>query len=58
MVAYTDGSSLTLGRGGGIAPGGGETVCHKSQIFDTIRPLDEVASVTVGDIVIPVEAGG
>ena len=58
VVTYTDGSSLTLGRGGGIAPGGGETVCHKSQIFDTIRPLDEVASVTVGDIVIPVEAGG
>ena len=57
VVTYTDGSSLTLGRGGGIAPGGGETVCHKSRIFDTIRPLDEVASVTVGDIVIPVEAG-
>lgn len=54
VITYTDGSTLTLSRGGGIRPGDGATVCHKSQIFDTIRPLDEVASVTVGDIVLPV----
>ena len=27
------------------------------RIFDALRPLDEVASVTVGDIVLPVSAG-
>ena len=29
----------------------------KALIFDELRPLDEVASVTVGDIVLPVSAG-
>ena len=55
-VTYTDGTTqdLTNNAGGGIAPGDGETVCQKSRIFSTIRPLDQVASVTVGDIVLPV----
>ena len=58
-VTYTDGTTQELtNAGGGIRPGDGETVCQKSRIFSTIRPLDQVASVTVGDIVLPVSAGG
>ena len=55
VITYTDGTTLDLtNAGGGISPENGETVCQKGQIFDTIRPLDEVSSVTVGGIVLPV----
>ena len=58
VITYTDGTTQDLtNAGGGIPPGDGETVCQKSRIFDELRPLDEVASVTVGDIVLPVSAG-
>gem|GEM_PF-915318 len=58
VITYTDGTTQDLtNAGGGITPGDGETVCQKSRIFDELRPLDEVASVTVGDIVLPVSAG-
>ena len=33
----------------------GKTVCTRQGTFDTILPLDEVASVTIGDTTIPVE---
>lgn len=57
VITYTDGTTQDLtNAGGGITPGDGETVCQKSRIFDELRPLDEVASVTVGDIVLPVSA--
>ena len=58
VITYTDGTTQDLtNAGGGITPGDGETVCQKSRIFDELRPLDEVASVTVGDFVRPVSAG-
>ena len=58
VITYTDGTTQDLtNAGGGITPGDGETVCQKSRIFDALRPLDEVASVTVGDIVLTVSAG-
>ena len=58
VITYTDGTTQDLtNAGGGITPGDGESVCQKSRIFDELRPLDEVASVTVGDIVLPVSAG-
>ena len=48
VITYTDGTTQDLtNAGGGITPGDGETVCQKSRIFDELRPLDEVASVTV-----------
>ena len=56
VITYTDGTTQDHQRHGGITPGDGETVCQKSRIFDELRPLDEVASVTVGDIVLPVSA--
>ena len=41
--------------GGSMDPHDGNTVCTRQGTFDTILPLDEVASVTIGDTTIPVE---
>ena len=41
--------------GGSMDPHDGKTVCTRQGTFDTILPLDEVASVTIGDTTIPVE---
>ena len=38
-----------------MEPDNGETVCTRMGTFDTILPLDEVASVTIGDTTIPVK---
>ena len=43
------------GAGYGISPGEGKTFCQKGDVFETILPLEDVVSVTVGDIVIPAE---
>ena len=54
-LTFTDGTTLDLSHAGGSSAYGENAVnCQKSMIFDQIRPLDEVASVTVGDVVIPV----
>ena len=42
--------------GGSIGPRDGVTVCQKSAIFDAILSLDEVESITVADITLPVTA--
>ena len=53
----TDGTVLDVLRhcGGSMDPHDGNTVCTRQGTFDTILPLDEVASVTIGDTTIPVE---
>ena len=54
-LTLTDGTTLDLsGAGGSISPENGETVCQKSNIFDEILSLDQIESVTVADITIPV----
>ena len=54
-LTYTDGTTLDLSHAGGTSAYGEDAVnCQKSMIFDQIMALDEVASVTVGDVVIPV----
>lgn len=54
-ITYTDGTTLDLSHAGGASAYGTDTVaCQKGVIFDQLRPLEEVASVTVGDVVIPV----
>lgn len=56
-ITYTDGTTLDLSHAGGTSTRGGDggiVRCQKGMIFDTIRPLDQVESVTVGDVVIPV----
>lgn len=54
-LTYTDGTTLDLSHAGGSSAYGENGVnCQKSMIFDQILSLDEVASITVGDVVIPV----
>ena len=54
-LTYTDGTTLDLSHAGGTSAYGENAVnCQKHMIFDQIRPLEEVAFVTVGDVVIPV----
>lgn len=54
-LSYTDGSTLEIKSANtSVSSGGGKANCTMGLIFDSIRPLDEVASVTVGDVVIPV----
>ena len=54
-LTYTDGTTLDLSHAGGTSAYGEDAVnCQKSIIFDQILALDEVAFVTVGDVVIPV----
>ncbi|MGN8895963.1 DUF4179 domain-containing protein [Flavonifractor sp. HCP28S3_F3] len=54
-LTYTDGTTLDLSHAGGSSAYGEDGVnCQKSMIFDQILSLDEVASITVGDVVIPV----
>ena len=54
-LTYIDGTTLDLSHAGGTSAYGEDAVnCQKSIIFDQILALDEVAFVTVGDVVIPV----
>ena len=54
-ITYTDGTTLDLSYAGGFSTPEEDAVsCRRDVIFDSIRPLEEVASVTVGDVVIPV----
>lgn len=55
ILTYTDGSTLEVESANtSVGSSGGKTKCTIGLIFDSIRPLEEVASVTVGDVVIPV----
>lgn len=55
ILSYTDGSTMEVKSANTSASsGGGQTKCTIGLIFDSIRPLEEVVSVTVGDVVIPV----
>ena len=55
LLTFRDGSTLDMtNSGGGLHPEDGKTICQKGEIFDQIHPLDEIVSVTVGDITLPV----
>lgn len=50
-----DGSTVDLTlSGGGVRDNGDTVVCQKSDIFSQILPLDEIVSITVGDVTLPV----
>lgn len=55
ILTYTDGSTLEVKSANtSVGSGNGKAKCTLGLIFDSIRPLEEVVSVTVGDVVIPV----
>lgn len=56
LVNKADGTSLDLSlAGGSISPEGGKTICQKGEIFSEIIPLEDIVSVTVQGIDIPVQ---
>lgn len=54
-VTFTDGTTEELGSGYGSWQENGKTVVQKSWFFDQIRNLDEIASITVGDLTVPIK---
>ena len=56
LVTKTDGTVLDFSDcGGSMDPHDGKTVCTRQGTFDTVIPLDDMASVTIGGISIPIE---
>lgn len=54
-VTFADGTTEELGSGYGSWQENGKTVVQKTWFFTQIRNLDEIASITVGDLTIPVK---
>ena len=56
LVTKTDGTVLDFSDfGGSMDPHDGKTVCTRQGTFDTVIPLDDIASVTIGGVSIPIE---
>lgn len=54
LLTKTDGTVLDLsGAGGSISPDHGTTVCSKSNFFSEILPMEEIASIRVGGVELP-----
>ena len=54
-LTMKDGSTVDLSNSGGsVRPQGQVIVCQRSDIFDAILSLDEVASITIGDLTLSV----
>ncbi len=57
LLTKKDGTVVDLsGAGGSISPEEGRTVCSKSQVFEEILPLEEIAAISVGGITYPLIA--
>lgn len=57
LLTRTDGTVMDLSNSGGsISPRDGTTVCSKSQVFSEIIPMEEMASISVGGVVFPLQA--
>ena len=56
LVTKTDGTVLDFSDfGGSMDPHDGKTVCTRQGTFDTVIPLEDIASVTIGGVSIPIE---
>ena len=53
-VTFTDGATQELGSGYTSWQQNGKTVVQKTWFFDQIRDVDDIASITVGDLTVPV----
>lgn len=54
-VTFSDGTTREIGAGYGSWEENGMTVVQKTCFFDQIHDIDDIASVTVGDLTIPVK---
>ena len=56
LITKTDGTVLDFSDcGGSMDPHDGKTVCTRQGTFDQILPLEDMASLTIGGISIPIE---
>ncbi|MCB6366510.1 DUF4179 domain-containing protein [Intestinibacillus massiliensis] len=56
LIHLKDGTVIDQTRaGGGIRPKGGKTYCTKGDVFERIVPVEDVQSLTVGSVEIPVQ---
>ena len=56
VVNKVDGTSLDMSyAGGSIKPQDGKTICQKGDMFSEVIPLEDVVSLTVGGVEIPVQ---
>ena len=54
LLTRTDGSVMDLSSSGGsISPDDGTTVCSKTGFFNEIIPMEEIESIFVGGVVLP-----
>ena len=54
LLVKTDGTVIDLSNAGGsISPQDGVTVCSKSEVFSEIIPMEEIESISVGGVVLP-----
>ena len=53
-VTFADGATQELGSGYTSWQQDGKTVVQKTWFFDQIRDVDDIASITVGDLTVPV----
>ena len=54
LLKRTDGTVMDLSNSGGsIDPENGTTVCSKTGFFDEILPMEEIESISVGGVVVP-----
>lgn len=54
-VTFADGTTQEIGSGYGSWQKDGKTVVQKTCFFDQIRDVEEIASITVGDLTIPIK---
>lgn len=54
-VTFTDGTTEEIGSGYGSWREGDKTVVQKTRLFDQIRDVDDIASITVGDLTVPIQ---
>lgn len=54
-VTFTDGTTQEIGSGFGSWQENGKTVVQKTRLFNQIRDVEEIASITVGDLTIPIK---
>ena len=54
LLTKVDGTVIDLSNAGGsISPQDGVTVCSKSAVFSQIIPVEEIESISVGGVVLP-----
>ena len=56
LLTLTDGTVIDLSNAGGsIEPKDGVTICSKGEMFSEVIPMDEMASISVGGVVYPID---